>query len=463
MKNKKKFMWIQTKEDGLSIKLSRFLYAFLVVGFCLLLINCNCEPLELPDATAFQTVKRDIFNDMSSQMNNQQSPETINIFIDTSYSNKGFIAPDNSAFLKRIRDLCAILNPNVSVKFFIFGSSISLIGSRIPGKLDGERLSDVLNKIGDVGIYTESQTRFDILFDFLEKNKNQNDLNLILTDGIHSENKNTANVYVELANYIRKFVSTNKLFGLLASRGQFKGTYYTESSCPNIPEFDGIRRFYCFLFGSIKHIEFIRTHLLEHWQKSFLLHPARLKEITVAKSKLKIGFDDHLIKEGAVILKNVKNTDSFSIPVTLKSKDFRLWNLGKVITTLYMKKVEIYPENCPKNKDKNPKKKEKKKPGNSFRKLEHSVDVVSFNGNDELALNIKLKPVKVNEKGICIYRLVITPNIPNWINEWSTDTDCTVEDAQKTYGLKNFMKNLLAVTSDSRFDFISLYFIESRR
>ena len=147
--------------------------------------------------------------------------------------------------------------------------TISLVGSRIPGKLDGERLSDILNKIGNVDIYTEVQTRFDILFDFLEKNKNQNDLNLILTDGIHSENKSTANVYVELANYIRKFVMANKLFGLLASNGKYKGKYYTESSCPDIPEFDGIRPFYCFVFGSIKHIEFIRTHLLEYWQRNF--------------------------------------------------------------------------------------------------------------------------------------------------------------------------------------------------
>ena len=456
MKNKQYVKWIQRRENRLLAKLSRFLYVFFVIGFNVLLSNCNCEPLELPDVKAFQIVKGETFNDMSSQMKNPQSPETINIFIDTSYSNKGFIAPDNSAFLTRIRDLCAILNPNVNVKFYIFGSSINLVGSRVPGKIDGERLSDVLSKIGDVGIYTDSQTRFDILFDFLEKSENKSDLNLILTDGIHSENKNTANVYVELANYIRKFVSKNKLFGLLASRGQFKGTYYTESSCPNIPQFEGIRSFYCFLFGSIEHIEFIKTHLLGQWQKNFLLYPALLDKITVNKSKMNIGFDDNLIKEGGIILRNMKSTDTFSIPVTLTSKDFRHWNLEKFVTTLDMKKVEIY-QGCGEKMDGVKQKK-------YLARLEHSVDVLSFNGKNELALNVNFKPEnEKGEKGICIYRLVITPNIPNWINEWSTDTDCTVEDAQKTYGLKNFMKNLLAVTSDSRFDFVSLYFIESRR
>lgn len=65
MKNKKKVKWIQVRVDRQRVKLVRFLFSSFMVGFCLFFINCNCEPLELPDTKAFQRVKSETFNDMS--------------------------------------------------------------------------------------------------------------------------------------------------------------------------------------------------------------------------------------------------------------------------------------------------------------------------------------------------------------------------------------------------------------
>lgn len=423
---------------------------------CIVLMPTSCnESSNLPVNDSF---KVGAFNDFSSRKVTQKSPEIINIFVDTSYSNRGFIAPDNSDFLKCIRDLCAILNPDISVNFFAFGSAIELVGSLIQDKEDNPRISDILDKLGNVKLYDDQQTRFDSLFDFIEENKKQNEFNLIFTDAIHSENKNTENVYVELTNYIRKFASQsseNNLFGLLGSMGKYVGTYYTESSCPNIDKFDGLRPFYCFIFGSRTHVSFIKTHLLKHWQKHFLLYPASVKNLTVDKTKTNVGLDDNLLDKGVVVLSKVKETDVFSIPVKLKSDDFASWNLEKFNTTMNMKIVELHRGDG-KKKDGIVVKVKKEIPG-----IEHSISNLSFNGKNELAMTVKYKPV--DDEGLCIYRLTITPVVPTWIGEWSTDSDCTIEDAQKTLGLENFTRNLLAVTSDSQFEFINIYFVESRR
>jgi len=441
---------LQTTYSHIIKKNMSIIYGIILIFIYLTFIGCECKPLKLPIDATF---KEKAFNDFSSSFLKQKSPETINIFVDISYSNAGFISSDNSDFLNCIRSLCAILDTNLTIKFFSFGSEIKLLGSRNPGKEKSVRISKLLDFLEDENNYKDSETRFDYLFRLLEKNKNLNELNLVFTDGIHSEKGNTENVFVELTNYIRKFVKENNLFGILGRKGQYNGIYYTESSCPNIPEYNGLRPFYCFIFGSRTHIDFLKTHFMQYWQKHFLLYPASFKEIHIDKKKINVGFDEHLINDGVIILNNVKNTSSFSIPITLRSDDFRFWNLKKVTANLDMKNIEIY-HGCNKKKESIVIKDEK-------HWIDCSTNILGFDGKNELSLEVRFKPI--NSPGLCIYKITITPELPDWIKEWSTETDCTHEDAQKTYGLKNFTRNLLTVTSDSQFEFINIYFVESRR
>lgn len=407
-------------------------FLLIIISFSLCLLNCG-GPAPYPNDTKFQKI---IFKDSTFQSVTQVNPKFINIYVDVSLSNKGFVSESKSDFLNSIRELCSIVNPDTKINFFSFGTQLELIG---------KNTKEALDYFQEEKNYNNSETRFDLLLKNFKKNS-QEEINLIFTDGIHSENKQTQNSYVELASEIRKYVKEGNLFGLIGNKGYFSGMYYPEVKA-KIFQYNGARPYYCFIFGSRRHIDFIKTHIIEYWNSFFLLYPAAVTTVKADLNNTNMGIDESMAKDNTFVLQNVQSADTFKIPISIESDDFRFWDLSNIESTMEMKRVDIYYES---DKD-------------SMKVLEENdiskktkINVLKFE-NNQLSLGVNYSPDK--NKGMTIYRLKITPKMPRWISNWSTDYDGDEAHVGKTFALESFTHNLLKITNDNQFTLFSLYFI----
>jgi len=412
---------------------SRNIRFFLVSAIIsLVIISCN-DPSPYPEDAKFQKL---VFSDSTFQKISQINPKIVNVFIDVSMSNAGFVSEPNSDFLNSIREICSIVSPDTRIRFYAFGTKLTLVGEKTKASLD---------YFQNEANYNNSETRFDIVLDKI-KSSSDNEINLIFTDGIHSENKATSNTYVELAAQIRKYVREGNLFGLMGKKGIFSGEYYPESIRGSF-HYKGLRPYYCFIFGYRCQTDFIKTHIMDEWDNYFLLFPAAISSMKTDFYVNNVGVDESMVKDNTLLLKNDNEVDTFKIPITIRSEDFRFWDLYNIESTMEMKRVNIYYQF---EKDSMEIIKDK------IITKETNINVVKAEKND-LLLNVNYIPEK--NDGMTIYRLRITPKIPNWINEWSSDYDGNYEHVSKTYALKSFTHNLLKITNDNQFTLFSIYFI----
>jgi len=406
-----------------------------VIFICvMLLFNISCNgPAKYPQDAKFKDF---LFSDNTHAVGEQRSPKTINFYVDISESNKGFVQVNNSNFLKSIRDLCSIIDPDVKTNFYAFGDHIKFIGNDI---------RHALNYFQNPHSYNNSETRFDLLLKNLTLKKINEEVNLVFTDGIHSENKQTQNTYVELANRIRKFVKVGNLFGLIGNKGYFDGIYYPEVKAKSFP-YNGIRPFYCFVFATRQYIDFIKTHLIENWEKYFILYPASLDCIKADMDNSNVGIDESMVKENTFIIQNLNSVDTILIPITIDSDDFKFWDFNTVSSSMEVKRTDIFYGS----------EKDSFIVLDSSKIVKHQL-VTKESSKVKLTIDFKFNPIEYD--GMAVYRLIITPKVPDWINEWSTDYDGTPQNVTKTYALKSFTKNLLKITNDNQFTFLSLYFV----
>jgi hypothetical protein len=89
--------------------------------------------------------------------------------------------------------------------------------------------------------------------------------------------------------------------------------------------------------------------------------------------------------------------------------------------------------------------------------IEHDVNMKYMRNDKKFIMTLRYVPAKYD--GMSISRLIITPKIPTWINQWSTNYDGSDSYVNKTYALESFTHNLLKITNDNQFILFSVYFI----
>lgn len=398
-----------------------------------LLFGCDCEPLKYPQTP---TMVKSSFDSGDSQVENK-TPERLNIFIDISKSHQGFILAENSEFLQSIREISSILDYNkYEVNFFKFGEEVK--------KVEGENLRDKLDVFHKSSTYSDIQTRFDKLFNFISQDADQDVLNLVFSDAIQSENKSTNTTYALLANNIRNFVFEDKLFGLLSKDGRFNGYYYPEKDCNNY-KINDYRPYYCFILGSHKHKKFIETNITNNWDNEFFLSKANVNRITVNEERTTVMTDLGFAENNIVIISGVKN-DTIDIDLNIELEKGWGGVPDKFYSKLEFKNIESFL-GC---------RNDTVLIHLQKTDLNHSISVKENEHN--LNFSLKIPSIKF-DKGFGVYRMIYTPSLPQWIHEISTINDCDKTNSRKTFGFKNFTENLLRPSMDFQFNFMEIFIV----
>lgn len=118
--------------------------------------------------------------------------------------------------------------------------------------------SNILSKIDNNNIVTNGTNSSDHQFIFTNAIKNAvgNNLSIVVTDGIYSMPKGGVDIVeVEIEKSFVKALNDNAIETVvLKMASNYKGTYYTESNCENVP-IDQERPYYILLFGNKQTID----------------------------------------------------------------------------------------------------------------------------------------------------------------------------------------------------------------
>ncbi|PIS44665.1 MAG: hypothetical protein COT22_09345, partial [Ignavibacteria bacterium CG08_land_8_20_14_0_20_37_9] len=191
--------------------------------FLTLLLSCN-NGFKLPTNNLFQ---KSIFPDSKSNDFRDDRPKRIHIFVDNSESMQGFINSPNSNYINEIRNIVTKLG-QPELDFYLFSNDVKPLG---------ENLNNTMKILGNPSTYKGKHTRFDRLFEFIQRSDLLSDINLVISDGIHSENSPLS--HTVLTNFIRDWIQNN-YFGFLGFMSSFNGTIFPVNKC-NTLHYNGNR------------------------------------------------------------------------------------------------------------------------------------------------------------------------------------------------------------------------------
>jgi len=399
--------------------------------FLTLLLSCN-NGFKLPTNNLFQ---KSIFPDSKSNDFRDDRPKRIHIFVDNSESMQGFINSPNSNYINEIRNIVTKLG-QPELYFYLFSNDVKPLG---------ENLNNTMKILGNPSTYKGKHTRFDRLFEFIQRSDLLSDINLVISDGIHSENSPLS--HTVLTNFIRDWIQNN-YFGFLGFMSSFNGTIFPVNKC-NTLHYNGNRPFYLFIFSPHKLTQYIKKEVLINSEEVIHAVNGKIETVNILKINEEIGIEESFLESPQNLYFEINDkTEKISLDIDIKSNDLRYWDFDSFQSELLLKTVDVFYLN---NKD-------------SIATLDSSIienhkTYLCKKDNNNLQIKLEFQPSQ-SEK-LQVYRLALTPLIPSWISRWATDNDCLIKNADKTFYLSKFFENVLS--SDKKFNLFEIFIIIRRK
>lgn len=407
--------------------------------------------------------------------------EKINIFLDTSYSMKGFCI-NNSNFREKVRILRNFhklpSNNNIDINVYYFHNEIS-------GPFPSENLN-----ITYCDRFTGRDTN---IFNVINRiiSSDENTLSIIASDGVDSilgSGTDQQRVSAALFSWIEK---PSSFLAVLGFRSNFNLQNYRSDVIGNYVNYNCERPFYFYIFSkNLKDLETIILELnpeqvLRIVPHSFIPNANKILRVYLGFDKKSISWqnqkEQNAVPPKPPILKNLKRHRPFTLDFLLVQESNYKINFENLISDFKIVKIEkklnekewmeISLEDFP------------------YEILHFSLKDTHFNKNDYEELfkkynlkfsnysEIKFEPKKNRNRkrntykitiGIFmdIYEYKIKNNgklpyliIPKFIDEWSTDNDSTPENCIKTLNLKMQLQSLIFSSAISKKPFSTMQII----
>ncbi|MBM3711895.1 MAG: hypothetical protein FJW56_00435 [Actinobacteria bacterium] len=399
----------------------------LVITSTIFLISCHSN-------NNIHELKKICFTD-SVTTTMSSSPKIVNFVVDRSASVRGFITVNDNQFIRTIQDIVQNIPKTIKINFFELNSHIR------PVNLD---ILSSLNRVSQSSYYIGVQTNIATLLSNKEIKDTEN-LTFVFSDWIHSMKDDLiANQMVVFSRDLREFIEKNGLFGIFGKEIPFSGIYFIECKKPStINLINSSRPFFCIVFGSKKHSEFLKKYLEPFYDKEIIIGADEKLNSKFIYDKRFEGFKDFTPEHDTLntaIIELVSDSINFSIKT---NDDFKFdYSLELGCEAFYVKFNSIIQIK-------------------EFKNFKIQLDsVIKLDKGTEYFIKIKFFQ-KPSED--LFLKISFLQKIPDWINTWSTNCDNSENEAKKVYQLNRWIDKYIFQDIDRKLKTVFHKYIYIRR
>jgi hypothetical protein len=183
------------------------------------------------------------FNDLKEPNSSSNSPMNVNFYFENSLSMDGYLNGKN--FKQVMHRIYGNLSAYSVKPFFVNTNKYSQ--EDILNKIDNNNIKE-----GDIG---NSDHQF--IFSNAIENAQNNNLSIVITDGIYSVKKGDIDIVsIDIENAFKNALTKNEIETVvLKMSSEFNGRYYSEACAPKAIPIKQNRPYYVLLFGNSKSID----------------------------------------------------------------------------------------------------------------------------------------------------------------------------------------------------------------
>ncbi|MHA2289434.1 MAG: hypothetical protein ACXABG_11675 [Promethearchaeota archaeon] len=388
------------------------------------------------------------YADVVSEKTITEDSVHINIYIDATLSMAGFVTDPNSnytKFLEKLESSAEIAWINSTVNFYKFG------------KKTREITLEEFKRYNQLNFYTEAGIFEETVIDYVIVNSNPSNINIVITDLFQNENDiNSIILKIKENNFKNKIQ-----LGILGIQSDFNGTVYDA----NVPPYNlnSTRPFYALILGNPSNIKHLFNSLKSEkyiGKENFLLISRKvtkkIKDVHIEKThnskylnKISdIGFPDPF--NFAILKGNIGGDLNVKIIIDI-DKQAQNFIPNKLKIVAFRKKIDDLKRLVT---------------SDSIQTTDLSLQNISLNG-DTITAQIKLKldePKGTYSYMVCFQTVSQDAfEIPNWIQNWSSENPEPENDANKTLNLEEFVGRLINANSTIYQPKVAKFYITVRK